>query len=105
MIQRDNVGIIMAISMGWKSDQCTKMDAHSGGRDPPSPPRIFNGGGDAHRVKRDAHPRLPYEHPSPPYVPVTPYEQLKFLVGYCAEPVSPTGTNIRQTNHRAAAYI
>ena len=27
MIQRDNVGIIMAISMGWKSDQCTKMDA------------------------------------------------------------------------------
>ena len=71
----------MAISMGWKSDQCTKMDAHSGGRDPPLPPRIFNGGGDAHRVKGDAHPPLPYEHPSPPYVPVTPYEQLKFLVG------------------------
>ena len=45
---------------------------------PPSPPRIFNGGGDAHRVKGDAHPPLPYEHPSPPYVPVTPYEQLKF---------------------------
>ena len=60
----------------WVS--CTKMDAHSGGRDPPLPPRIFNGGGDAHRVKRDAHPSLPYEHPSPPYVPVTPYEQLKF---------------------------
>ena len=49
-----------------------------GGGIPPSPPRIFNGGGDAHRVKRDAHPSLPYEHPSPPYVPVTPYEQLKF---------------------------
>ena len=49
-----------------------------GGGIPPSPPRIFNGGGDAHRVKGDAHPPLPYEHPSPPYVPVTPYEQLKF---------------------------
>ena len=49
-----------------------------GGGIPPSPPCIFNGGGDAHRVKRDAHPSLPYEHPSPPYVPVTPYEQLKF---------------------------
>ena len=68
----------MASLQGSESDQCTKMDAHSEGRDPPSPPRIFNGGGDAHRVKRDAHPSLPYEHPSPPYVPVTPYEQLKF---------------------------
>ena len=36
-----------------------------GGGIPPSPPRIFNGGGDAHRVKRDAHPSSPYEHPSP----------------------------------------
>ena len=34
MIQRDNVGIIMAISMGWKSDQCTKMDAPRVKRDP-----------------------------------------------------------------------
>ena len=75
--------------MGWKSEQCTEMDAHSGGRDPPLPPRIFNGGGDAHRVKGDAHPPLPYEHPSPPYVPVTPYEQLKFLVGNNLSPPSP----------------
>ena len=60
-----------------------------GGGIPPSPPRIFNGGGDAHRVKRDAHPSLPYEHPSPPYVPVTPYEQLKFLVGNNLSPPSP----------------
>ena len=60
-----------------------------GGGIPPSPPRIFNGGGDAHRVKGDAHPPLPYEHPSPPYVPVTPYEQLKFLVGNNLSPPSP----------------
>ena len=60
-----------------------------GGGIPPSPPRIFNGGGDAHRVKGDAHPPLPYEHPSPPYVPVTPYEQLKFLVGNNLSPLSP----------------
>ena len=49
-----------------------------GGGIPPSPPRIFNGGGDAHRVKGDAHPPLPYVHPPLPYVPVTPYVQLKF---------------------------
>ena len=28
-----------------RRDQCTKLDAHSGGRDPPSPPCFFNGGG------------------------------------------------------------
>ena len=70
-------------------------------------------GRDAPRVKRDVHPScasivvhwslcqpieiaiiipklsLPYVHPSSPYVPVTPYVQLKFLVGNNLSPPSP----------------
>ena len=59
--------------MGWKSDQCTKMDAPRVKRDPQYYlPGIWvahrvslahRGGRDAHRVKGDEHPPLPYEHP------------------------------------------
>ena len=78
---------------------------------PPLPPRIFNGGGDAHRVKGDAHPPLPHVHPPLPHVPVTPYVQLKFLVGNNLSPPSPLRLSITyqqwywQCPHRGGALL
>ena len=49
-----------------RRDQCTKLDAHIGGRYPPSPPCFFNGGGRVGEASRKIYYRYEIRQPTAP---------------------------------------
>ena len=63
-----------------RRDQCTKLDAHSGGRYPPSPPCFFNGGGRVGEASRKIYYRYEIWQPTAPKCLRNYFTRIFFLL-------------------------